>query len=257
MEKMREMEVPGKEIPKLLTLWPQIGPSTEYFRLWMNHVSGSDVPFRIVLSDDFFFIREDEIPFPQLHGFFSDWEKVRAVCTLLRKKYTILTKSPPASGDKFKIDPYVYYQYPGGTPTPVDSSVGSISDDEIHQLMRSQSPELYENFFLALVKNSLQDKLFTVIRNEKNEVVFFHVVRKLNGNLDGVYLWSALSFGETVKEYTRSVQRMGNAPLSSIVLSSHRESIAFHEFMGFKKVKVHNYLVTYNPEYQSYPRSAQ
>jgi hypothetical protein len=231
---------------KILTVW-----SEEDFLYSVNfpehlhEISSGKEKIKAVKGNDYFLVIEDDIPSPYLHGRFRNWDFVTELRVPHGKTLFMHSKFQPPVNERLTVDPFLLYELKlparGNEPRPF----GELSLEEAADFIKENDPPIYHKLFHSLVRDSVEEKLFTVLRDETGKITFLHLVRKTGDSHDGVYLSSSLSFGETTKEFLRSLERLGISSLSTVVLQSNEKSRRFHEFLGFKSVRLHSFLIRF------------
>jgi hypothetical protein len=238
-------EVPISPLIKTALLWKDRGAFyTENFPEFIHFMAQDTSGVRTIRSDDFFFVVEDNLPRFKLNGYFSNWKDLLVIRDFLKTDVHVITRFAPPKPDGLIIDPFLLYQKDHHQLQSDIHSLGEMSVEEADAFARKMNPELSSRFFTELLKDSIRDRLFSVIRDDSGKIVFLHLVRKQEAAYDGVYLWSSLTFPETAREYLLSTKRMGTGLMSSFVLQSNESSVRFHEFLGFKFIRKISYRVS-------------
>jgi hypothetical protein len=239
---MRIDEIP---ISKVVSMWPrQMAMYTENFPEFFHDISTTTSTVRILHSDSVFLVLEENIPQLRVHGHFVSWNDVLAASDFLGAPVHMVTRFLPGQHGRLKTDPFLLYTVDHHPESTTEFSSGEIGIEEAAAFVKKNNPELFGRLLVTLIELSVKENLYSVVRNEREQIVFLHLIRKYGETFDGVYLWSSLSFSETARAYLQSVQRFGIRRMSSQVLSSNERSRTFHEFLGYRLVREHSFRIT-------------
>ncbi|MFL5784133.1 MAG: hypothetical protein ACJ76H_05960 [Bacteriovoracaceae bacterium] len=242
---MKIEEIPLFTLAKAFPKWIDEKPLfSENFPEFIYDVSSESPRVRIIHTDRVLFVLEDNIPELRVHGHFKSWDDLALVSEFLEKPVHIVSRFRPEDEAGMVVDPFLLYKTEHHLVTGSQTSFGNIDSHEAAAFVRNKNPELFGRLLLTLIDLSVKEKLYSVMRDERGEIIFLHLARKYGETFDGVYLWSSFPFSGTATAYLQSVQRLGIHRMSSLVLKSNERSKIFHEFLGYRFVREHSFRIT-------------